>query len=47
MKIIGITGKSGIAKTSFESLLVKTLNCTYIDIDKIGNKETYEQKISK
>lgn len=47
MKIIGITGKSGSGKTSFASSLAKTLNCTYIDIDKIGHKAIYEPKISK
>ena len=40
MKIIGITGKSGSGKSFLASELAKKLNCSHIDIDKIGHQAT-------
>lgn len=47
MKIIGITGKSGSGKSFFSSLLAQKLNCTYVDVDKIGHKATSDPEILK
>lgn len=47
MKLIGITGKTGSGKSTIGKLLEKRLNCTYIDIDKIGHEATSDSIISE
>ena len=47
MKIIGITGKSGSGKSTLTALLSKELNCTSIDVDKIGHEATNDDKATE
>ncbi len=35
MKIIGITGDSGVGKSTLALRLSKKLDCTFLDIDKV------------
>lgn len=47
MKLIGITGKTGSGKSTIGKLLAEKLNCTYVDIDKIGHEATSDSSISE
>lgn len=47
MKIIGITGKSGSGKSTLTKVLSKKINCSTVNVDKIGHKATSDENITK
>ena len=45
--IIGVTGKSGVGKSTYSKKLAKELGYYYLDIDEIGHKLLDDPEIKK